>query len=395
VQPPVGSVVAFIWSNFGPYHIDRLEAAAAALAPRHRVVGIEVAGASGTYAWARTEAAAKVERITLFPHQVDDRVPWWRQFLALLRACLASRAHHVFVCHYEQIQTFLLALLLWLSGRRLYVMVESKFDDKPRRLWRECLKVMALLPYGGGLAGGGRSRDYLRMLGFSESRIELGYDTVSIERVQRLAGTPPAPEGVAFAARNFIIVARLVPKKNIATALDAYARYCQDVGNSARGLYICGDGPLAAELKERARELNLQKVAFQGFLQAPEIARLLASSLALILPSTEEQWGLVVNEALAMGLPILCSSNAGACDLLVRTAVNGFVFEPDNIPGLAGLMQLIAHDEENWRRMAMESRRLAELGDIRQFGAGAARLVGTGQKQATDAKGQALPRTAS
>lgn len=385
-------VVAFIWSNFGPYHIDRLEAAAAALAPAHRVVGIEIAGSSGTYAWARTEDGAGFERITLFPDKVDDCVPWWRQFWGMLRACLASGARHVFVCHYEQAQTFLLALLLRLCGRRLYVMVESKFDDKPRRIWRECLKVLALLPYGGSLAGGTRSGDYIRMLGFSESRIELGYDTISIGRVRRLAGTPPAPAGVAFAARHFIIVARLVPKKNIAVALEAYAGYCQSVGDAARPLHICGDGPLEGELKRRAQELHLERVTFHGFVQAPEVARLLGSSLALILPSTEEQWGLVVNEALAMGLPILCSSNAGACDLLVRTGVNGFVFEPENILGLACLMQLIARDEDNWRRMAAESQRLAGFGDIHRFGAGAARLLGTAQKQANNAHDQSLPR---
>jgi len=312
---------------------------------------------------------------------VDTEVPWWRQFWGMARACLTTGARHIFVCHYEQLQTFLLALLLRLIGRRPYVMVESKFEDKPRQLWRECVKVLALLPYSGAMVGGIRSRDYLRMLGFSKRRIALGYDTISIGRVQRLAGTPPAPNGTTFPRRHFIVVARLVAKKNIAVALEAYARYCQVVGPASRALHICGDGPLEAELKHRSRQLHLDKVVFHGFVQAPEVARLLGNSVALILPSTEEQWGLVVNEALAMGLPILCSSSAGARDMLVRTAVNGFVFEPDNVAGLASLMQLIAENEQGWRQLAVESGRLAELGDIREFGAGVAQLLGSAHKQ--------------
>ncbi|MGH7125246.1 MAG: glycosyltransferase, partial [Stellaceae bacterium] len=220
--------------------------------------------------------------------------------------------------------------------------------------------------------------------GLRPGRVALGYDSVSMERVRRLAGAPPAPGGAAHAERHFSIVARLVPKKNIAVALDAYARYCGAEGASARALHICGSGVLEPELRRQAQELGLTRAVFHGFLQAPEIARVLASTLALILPSTEEQWGLVINEALAMGVPVLCSDNVGARDLLVRTAVNGFVFEPDNPEGLARLMQMLARDEAEWRRLAEGSLRLAPLADAANFGSGAASLV-RGETRATSA----------
>ena len=65
---------------------------------------------------------------------------------------------------------------------------------------------------------------------------------------------------------------------------------------------------------------------------------MLRKSLALILPSTEEQFGFVVLEALALGIPVIVSENVGARDLHVRTGVNGFIFEPDNEKGLAFFM---------------------------------------------------------
>ena len=376
-------VVVFAWAYLGPYHVDRLEAAGAALGETHRVIAVEIAGSSETYAWNQTGTIAGVERVTLFPGAAAEALPWWRVLAALARLCWSLNARHVFLCHYERPESWLLAIGLRLLGRRAYVMFESKFDDYPRQLWRELLKVIFFLPYNGGIAGGTRSRDYLRWFGFRPRRIALGYDTVSMARVRQLAAAPPAPEGAPFAQRHFVIVARLVPKKNVAMALEAYGRYCRTVGPSARELHICGSGALESALRQRARELGLTKAVFRGFIQAPEIARTLATGLALILPSTEEQWGLVVNEALAMGLPVLCSSNVGARDLLVRTEVNGFVIEPDNAEGLARLMQRLGDDEALWRRLAEGSRRLAPLADSRHFGAAAARLVGPPAREAS------------
>jgi L-malate glycosyltransferase len=367
--------VIFIWENFGPYHVDRLEAAGAALAPTHRVIGIEIAGSSSVYAWSRTEEIAGFERLTLFPDRAFGSIPAWTQLMAMLRACVGAKARHIFLCHVTRGDTYLLALALRLLGRRVYVMTESKFDDKPRRLWFELVKQALYLPYHGALVGGPRHADYMRFLGFKRGSIALGYDTVSGARVRRLAGAAPAPDGTDYRQRHFTIIARLVPKKNIAMAIDAYAEYRRVAGPEARALYICGSGELEGALRQKARALGLGEDMFRGFVQAPQIAQALASTLALILPSTEEQWGLVVNEAVAMGVPILCSTNVGARDLLVRAGVNGFVFEPDNPEGLAQLMHGMSRDEAGWRRLAAGSMRLAARADAVNFGAAALRII--------------------
>jgi glycosyltransferase involved in cell wall biosynthesis len=76
-----------------------------------------------------------------------------------------------------------------------------------------------------------------------------------------------------------------------------------------------------------------------------------------------------------MGVPILCSTNIGARDLLVRTGVNGFVFEPDNPAGLAYFMRRLAGDETEWRNLAEGSLHLAPLADTRNFGVAVLRAV--------------------
>jgi len=375
-ERPMKPAIIFIWANFGPYHIDRLEAATEALRDSHRIIGIEIAGHSQIYPWSRTEKVSGFERVTLFPDRQFETLSAWRILIAMARACLKFHARQVFLCHYERIDTNMIAWLLRFLGFRTHVMIESKFDDKPRFLRRELLKKIFFLPYNSAIVGGERSRDYLRFFGFDLTKIYFGYDTVSMDRIRQLAGSPPAPDGVGFNNRHFTIVARLVPKKNIITALAAYADYCKLAGSNARELHICGSGELESELRAAAKRLSVDGVVFRGFVQSPEVARVLSSTLALILPSVEEQWGLVVNEALAMGVPILCSLNAGARDLLVRTAINGYIFEPDNPDGLARLLYRLGSDEAEWRRLAEGSTRLTPLADTAQFGAAVCQIIG-------------------
>jgi glycosyltransferase involved in cell wall biosynthesis len=369
------SKIIFIWANFGPYHIDRLEAAAKYM-PNNNVTGIEIAAGSTTYEWARPKLPKNADWITLFPNQVCESVSPLRTLIALIAASRKVRAKHVFLCNYDRPAIFLFALWLWLTGRRCYNMFESKFDDKRRNIWHEAIKQIAQLPYRGCLVGGARIGDYARFISGRSLAIAYGYDTISVDRIRRLAGSPAAPAGVAYSDRHFTVVARFVAVKNLPMALDAYAQYRILAGQNARELHLCGSGQLEAELRSKARTLGVDHfVKFRGFLQEEGIAQALANSLALILPSTTEPWGLVVNEALAMGLPILCSDNVGARDLLVRTGVNGFVFEPDNAEGLARLMYRLATDQVEWERLAQKSASLAGLGDAKNFADGVRRLI--------------------
>jgi len=166
-----------------------------------------------------------------------------------------------------------------------------------------------------------------------------------------------------------------VPKKNLFMTIEAYEQYQRAAGPAARPLHLCGTGELEAELMADVAARGLTGVRFRGFLDAAGVATELGSTLALILASTEEQWGLVVNEALAMGVPILCSDNVGARDSLVRSAVNGYVFEPDNAQGLASFMTRLATDEAEWRRMAEAAITFSHKGDASQFASAVGKVL--------------------
>jgi glycosyltransferase involved in cell wall biosynthesis len=266
-------------------------------------------------------------------------------------------------------------------------MQDSKLDDKPRRLAKEWLKYLLYKPYKAALVGTPRSREYLAFLGLPEERIVVGYDALSLDRVAGLARAEPAPLGVPHGERHFTIIARFVPAKNLAMAIDAYAAFRREHPGTTRELHLCGSGPLEEGLKAQVARLGLEGVQFRGYLQEAEIAATLASTLALILSSTEEPFGLVVNEALALGVPVLLSENCGARDLLMRSAVNGYVFEPDNVDGLAHFMGLLHRDGDEWARLAANSQRFRDAADTGWFVRGVLQVL-----DALAGRGRAAPR---
>lgn len=356
--------LAFLWNTFGPYHIDRVEAVHRHLSERVAVIGIELTPTSTTYAW-NSRPSETFEKRTVF----TDTAP--RSMIARVRRILAHlpqpRETCFFLCHYQDSAIFLLALLLRIRGGRVITMNNSKFDDKPRHVWKEVEKSFFLLPYQGALSNGTRSKSYLQYLGFKAETVRGEYNTVSLDRIRRQAGVPLAPNGPAFGDRHFTAIARLVPKKNLSMLLSAYALYRQTVG-IPRPLHLCGSGPDEAALRQQADDLGLSEyIVFRGWLQDDAISQTLGQTLALLLPSVEEQFGNVVIEAQAMGLPVILSDNCGARDLLVRSGVNGFVIEPDNPRGMAYFMLLLSGDEALWRRMCDEATASAPQGDVERF----------------------------
>lgn len=359
--------LVFMWDNFGPLHADRCNAVARKFEGKEQVIGLELAGRSRVYDWL-PEGGTHFRKITLVAGSTLEEIPFAQRFGKTLSACLSmGSGSRYFLCHYQDPAIFLVASALRLLGRKVYTMGCSKFDDYPRNLPRELAKSLMYFPYNGAISSGVRSRDYMRFMGFSPDRISSPYNTVSLDRIRELSGAPPAPEGVPFRDRHFTIVARMVAKKNISMALTALKLYADQVPNP-RPLHIFGTGPLEAELRHQARETGITHlVHFRGFLQSDEISRAYGNSLALILPSIEEQFGNVVPEAQAMGLPVILSDNCGSRDVLVRSGVNGFVIEPDNPEGTAFFMRLLSEEEELWRKMCLASQQFVQRADTDRF----------------------------
>ncbi|WP_128891298.1 glycosyltransferase [Erythrobacter sp. HKB08] len=361
----MSGTVAFVWDNFGPLHVDRCNAVARALGQGQSVVGIEIFRKSDTYEWDNPPAAG-FEKVTLF-----EEGSWSETGAgAIARAIGNALAEHgceaVFFCHYDKPAILMAASRARMARRKVFTMGCSKFDDLPRTPMRELAKRQFLRPYQGAIASLDRSVDYFRWLGLDKERVLGGYNTVDQARIKALAGTPDAqPRG--HADRPFLAVARLVSKKNLGLLLRAYARYRPLVARP-RQLRIAGSGPLEGELKSVAVDLGIaDHVDWLGFVQTDRVAREMRDALCLVLPSTVEQFGNVVPEALALALPVLASNRCGAADRLVLDGVSGFTFHPKNEQGLAALMEWVGADEALWLRLRKGAEATAPLGDTARF----------------------------
>jgi L-malate glycosyltransferase len=362
--------IALVWENFGPSHLDRIAACAAA---GLTVTAIELSSTSETYQWEAGDVAG-VERVTLDQggQGLSSLALTWKLFRAVRR----SNCGAVFLCHYQITPVFLAALILRLSGVRVFTMLDSKFDDYPRFLWRELGKMVLLSPYQGALVGSQRSADYLHFLGFHRRPLLLGFDTLDLSRIRDLAGKDPHK---AHAERDFLIVARLVEKKNLAFAIEAFAEW-RKTAAIPRNLRIIGYGNLEASLRALAAERGVaEAIKFEGIADSAAVYRAMSEALCLILPSTEEQFGLVVIEALALGLPVLVSANAGAVEALIDNGVNGWVIDPRRGKALGAAMTLLDRSEPIWQAASVAAQATSERGEVRHFVAGVKALLQSGQ----------------
>jgi glycosyltransferase involved in cell wall biosynthesis len=362
--------IALVWENFGPSHLDRIAACASA---GMTVTAIELNSTSETYQWEAGDVAG-VERVTLDQGGggLSSLALTWKLFRAVRR----SNCDAVFLCHYQIAPVFLAALLLRLSGTRVFTMLDSKFDDYPRFLWRELGKKILLSPYQGALVGSQRSADYLHFLGFQRRPVLLGFDALDLARIRALAGNSPRK---AHAKRDFLIVARLVEKKNLAFAIEAFAEW-RRAAAAPRNLRIIGYGNLEASLRALAVDRGVANaVLFEGIADSAAVYRAMRDALCLILPSTEEQFGLVVIEALALGLPVLVSSNAGAVDGLIDNGVNGWVIDPRRGEALGAGMALLDRSEPIWQAASAAAQATSERGDVSHFVTGVKALLSPGK----------------
>lgn len=365
--------LVFVWDNFGPLHVDRVAATQNLLADRGRVTGVQMHSRSDTYGWDETAEVSSCRVETLFPQTKVKSVSELRIALASISKLLKIKATHVFLCHYDRLGTFLTACALRLLGVKVYVMGCPKFDDRPRTASREFIKQVALLPYQGALVGSSATEKFLRFLGFKYRKIVGGYNTVSVDRICQNASVTQLP----FSDRDFIIVARLVEKKNHANIFRAFSRYISTSNDYQRCLHLCGDGPEEHSLRLLSAELGIEdRVVFHGFLQSDETSKIMSNSAALILVSNEEQFGNVVPEALALSLPIILSDVCGARYELLQQSVNGWFVEADNIDAIAWAMRETVACEAKWTMLREGANAMASKGDCARFAEGVERLIG-------------------
>jgi glycosyltransferase involved in cell wall biosynthesis len=133
------------------------------------------------------------------------------------------------------------------------------------------------------------------------------------------------------------------------------------------GLVFLGDGELRADLEAYVRERSLKNVRFVGFKNQTEMPPYYSMADVFVLPSAFEPWGLVVNEALCFGLPVITSDKVGATGDLVQEGINGFIYPAGDVVALtARLQNLLLSAEDRRTSMGAASRKLVSHWSYRE-----------------------------
>lgn len=348
--------VAVVFDNLGPYHVARIAGAARSL----DILAVEVRGKSTVYDWNAPDLPANLHRACLSPPGASRPASWPAVMSALDERMAAFQPDAIALPGWSSLAT--LASIVWASNRRVptIAMSETNRDDFTRTGVVEQAKRAIVRCFAAGLVGGDSARDYLVDLGMPENAVFLGYDAVdnsyfeaaaAAARRQRIMPALDAGERLdpRWWGRSFLASARFIPKKNLPALLDAYASYRMrlDDPEEAWPLVILGDGASRRDLEARRRTLGLDgKVHFPGFIQYDDLPNYYAAAGAFVHASTTEQWGLVVNEAMASSLPVAVSRRCGCAEMLVEEGVNGFTFDPYDTGSIArALARLAGHPD--------------------------------------------------
>lgn len=154
----------------------------------------------------------------------------------------------------------------------------------------------------------------------------------------------------------FVSVGRQIPKKKYFSIAQAYVHYRERIGDDAFNWVLIGDGPEHERIVSYIQDNHCEdKVYFLPFLPQEELPAIYQHAEALICCSnSEETWGLVINEAMAGGCPVIASIQCGATNTLVHEGINGFQFSCDDVDKLTELM-LVYHKLPRNRKMAMKA----------------------------------------
>lgn len=351
--------VAVLFDRFGPYHLARLNGAAS----RVDVHGIELNRIDDVYAWDRVDDGAQFQRYALFDRA--ENVPGFAALAATI-GDLLDRIKPTAVAVPGWGYRLGLAALGWCRrrGAAAILMSESCAHDAPRRGLAERVKRRVVRQFSAALVGGAPHVEYLRQFGFPPERCFLGYDAVDNAYFARESDQARAEEArwreeLQLPARYFLASCRFIEKKNLVRLVDAYAVYRQERGDAAWDLVILGDGPLRRAVEARMAERGVgQVVHLPGFKQYDELPKYFALATAFIHPSTVEQWGLVVNEAMACGLPVLVSETCGAAAELAHPGVNGWTFDPHSTEAMTAALAAADGQPGELGRLGTASRRI-------------------------------------
>lgn len=216
----------------------------------------------------------------------------------------------------------------------------------PRHPLKEAAKRYMFRRASALLVPGPDAHAYARSYGVPEERImresqviDARFFAAATERER--AGRVATRERLGLRGVTFLYVGRLLRTKGLFELIEAFRTVATSVEAS---LLLVGDGIDEHELKAAVERLDASNVIFAGFHEPAKLPAFMAASDVFVFPTYGDAYGLVVDEAMAAGLPVISSTAAGEIRERVLPDHTGLLVEPASAAGLATAMKRLADD---------------------------------------------------
>ena len=409
-----------LWVQYGPYHSARFMALKKH-AGSAKVHALEFSNQTSVYAWNRSELPKDL--ITLCPGAVAEELPFLQVFRQARRAFAALKLDVCFLPSYSPSQSLAALLAAKSLGIRTVMMNESHAGTSKAKGLAATVKRRLVGLFDTALVGGRPQKRYIASLGLPEKKILTGYDAVDNDYFAKKSAEVRNQEKEIRAKYRlpehyFLSLGRFVAKKNLPTLIKSFRKLLDTRPDCQTHLVLVGSGENETALRSLCHDLRLPVydktsagieteptnaesenetpgVHFYGFRQVAENPVFYALADAFVLPSLYEEWGLVVNEAMACGLPVVVSETAGcaedllpphrlvaphgiSADLRARLVQlngcirqNGFLFNPRSVQALANALIVLEASPEIREKMAQAGRQVIDRFSCENFAANA------------------------
>lgn len=350
-----GGKHVIIYKSFGPYHIARLKYISRIFP---NLLAIAIANNEKNYPWENKSIDNIFCHRILFNGKTLENINILKQLYAAYKLLSAINICTITFSGYSYPIFLIIALWAKIKRKTTICLVDSTLIDKKRKKLKNELKTYLLKVFDKFAVTGIRSKEYMKHLKIRDDKIyEIGnvvdneFFITEKNRIEK--NINDIKEQLMLPSKFFLSIARLTYEKNLHTLIKAHKEYQQAGGTWE--LVIAGDGKEKEKLIKYAYSINHNKIIFKGWVNYKSIPKLYTLASCFILPSISEPWGLVVNEAMSCGLPLLISNRCGCVPELCKNGKNGFTFNPQDTTQITRLMLYMSSGHANLKEMGNNS----------------------------------------
>jgi len=331
------------------------------------LIVVEIAGAGSHYYFAKTPDMLPPYWQRLFPERKIEEIPAYLANKALLQKLDELNPDVIFSGAIAFPSGA--AAVRWTNdnNKKLVIFDDARLQDVQKNWLTNSIKKRVFSSVDAILCPAPEWNKTFHYFGFSDKQIFHGLNVVD----NFFWTEKDKCEEKLLPERYFLSIGRQIPEKNVIFFLKAFKQYLQ-VAKNPLHIVLIGEGPEHDRIKSFVAENKMEPFShFYPFLSQDQLKSFYHAAAWFILPSIKETWGLVVNEAMASGLPILTSTKVGCKSTLLKEGLNGFSFSPhDEIELLKLLLQLDEMDKKKWLEMGKVSKQIISSWDLDRFCSG-------------------------